>query len=467
VRSAMGCDLSKQLCLRASHSRPIVFAALTASVGTALVMLGACTCYVYQRIAPARRRRFLGVLLILMVVLLWTASSVAVQLVFESARYRKPFFLTYLSTSLLTVYLPWYPKRMKRLASLCAASVSWTIPAAASNARRTNRRANYDLLAAGKTDSAVSALDLATQQQQAAAAELAVAMRLCVIFFAYQLCYNVGLELSTVSTVTVISTSSGLWTLLFSALRLGERVGPVKFLSTLLTFAGVLLVVAAAEEGGGADGDDMLTGFLAPYRRLADRALAARGGLGGHLGGHASSNARWGNGATLLSALLYGAFAAQLKYDVPTEDVIPVPYLFGLLGLLTFLLFMPCIAILHFLRLEYFSLPSQATLLALVLNGLLGSVLSNMLLARAMLLASPLVATLGLSLTIPLGIGADGLRGRGHFGVGAMVGTAFVWAGFVGVSAAEYLERWWQCGSYQAPAVLRPESPTAVRCADP
>ena len=101
---------------------PIVIAMLVAIGATALILLAACTWYAYRSVAPVRRQRMLGVLLILLVVLLWTASSVAVQLVFEAARYRKPFFLTYLSTSLLVVYLPFYPRRIARLASMCIAS---------------------------------------------------------------------------------------------------------------------------------------------------------------------------------------------------------------------------------------------------------------------------------------------------------------------------------------------------------
>ena len=88
------------------------------------------------------------------------------------------------------------------------------------------------------------------------------------------------------------------------------------------------------------------------------------------------------------------------------------------------------------LHIERFALPSRETMLALTLNGLLGSVLSNMLLAKAMLLASPLVATVGLSLSIPLAIAADALRGRGHFAdVAPLLGTAAVWAGFLGVAS--------------------------------
>ena len=69
--------------------------------------------------------------------------------------------------------------------------------------------------------------------------------------------------------------------------------------------------------------------------------------------------------------------------------------LFGLIGLVATILLLPCIPILHVLHIERFILPNRTTLLALTLNGLIGSVLSNMLLARAMLLARRRLDNLG------------------------------------------------------------------------
>lgn len=123
-----------------------------------------------------------------------------------------------------------------------------------------------------------------------------------------------------------------------------------------------------------------------------------------------------------------------------------MPYLFGLIGLSTCLLLAPLLAINHVLALERFAAPSRTTLLALTLNALLGSVLSNMLLARAMLLASPLVGTVGLSLSIPLAILSDVARGKSaKLELGPLLGTCAIWLGFLGVSGAESLEA--RCGT--------------------
>jgi len=168
-------------------------------------------------------------------------------------------------------------------------------------------------------------------------------------------------------------------------------------------------------------------------------------GGGGH--GHGRTLASQGDGSlvghgvTLLSAVLYGGYAAQLKHEVPDEAVLPMPYLFGLIGLSTLLLYGVGLPLLHLLHLEPLALPSSATTLALLLNALLGTVLSNMLLARAMLLASPLVATVGLSLSIPLALASDVARGRARLSSALLLGMALVWAGFVAVTGADRFEQ--------------------------
>ena len=67
-----------------------------------------------------RSPQLAGIALILTVVVLWTASSVAIQLVFEHHRFAKPVFLTYASACLLMVYLPFYPDRLRDLAAFVA-----------------------------------------------------------------------------------------------------------------------------------------------------------------------------------------------------------------------------------------------------------------------------------------------------------------------------------------------------------
>ena len=227
----------------------------------------------------------LGALLVLFVVILWTASSIAVQhVVFETAHFRKPFFITYLSTVTLVVYLPFYPSRVARLVSALR-----------------GRPAAYELVREGGSTSRPGD-DSLRAPPLGPIAELALASRVGLLFFASQLCFIIGLELSTVSSVTVIAASSSLWTLLFSALRLREHVSALKLAATLLSFVGVLIVV---RYGGGVSHH----AATAPHGTAVHGGGVMHGG-GGH--GHGRTLASQGDGSlvghgvTLLSAVLYG-----------------------------------------------------------------------------------------------------------------------------------------------------------------
>ena len=60
--------------------------------------------------------------------------------------------------------------------------------------------------------------------------------------FALNLSFNVSLQLSSVSSVTIISATSSIWTLLIGAARAREMPGRLKVAATLLTFFGAPLV---------------------------------------------------------------------------------------------------------------------------------------------------------------------------------------------------------------------------------
>jgi len=102
----------------------------------------------------------------------------------------------------------------------------------------------------------------------------------------------------------------------------------------------------------------------------------------------------------------------------------------------------PCLVLAHLSGFELFRWPTQTVGLMITLNALVGTVLSNMLLARAMLLASPLLATVGLSLAIPLAMTSDVLRERiTHFSPALALGSLAVWSGFFALGGGDALER--------------------------
>ena len=354
-----------------SPFRKFALAVLALAILALVVCVIALTVRLLRAIARLRlpcSPRVLGALLVLLVVVLWTASSVAMQhFVFESDHYEKPYFVTYFSMAMLNVYLPFYPQRTAKLwAALCGC------------------RSKYELVHGASGDTSRLGDESLRTAPLGPLAELAVGARVGLLFFASQLCFILGLEMSTVSSVTLIAASSSLWTLLFSVLFLRERVGPVKLLATIISFCGVLVVVRYG--GGGA-------------RHAAGSSSSSSGGgsgAGAHglrmlQGGGVSvgaygSRPLQGNAISLVSAVLYGGYAAQLKRELPDESALPMPYLFGLIGLSTSVITAVGLPLLHLLHWELFALPSSSTMLALALNAILGTVLSNVLLAKVMLL---------------------------------------------------------------------------------
>jgi len=59
-----------------------------------------------------------------------------------------------------------------------------------------------------------------------------------VVFVAAQTLFTLSLANTSVTSNTILSSSSSMWTLLASACVLGERVTPIKLLSVLAVMAG-------------------------------------------------------------------------------------------------------------------------------------------------------------------------------------------------------------------------------------
>ncbi|KAL1462567.1 hypothetical protein WDU94_014395 [Cyamophila willieti] len=109
----------------------------------------------------------------------------------------------------------------------------------------------------------------------------------------------------------------------------------------------------------------------------------------------------------LVSALFYSFYIVFLRRHVEKEEKLDILLFYGFVGLYSAILLWPLLFILHYNSWEVFSLPDRDQWLILLLEGLVGSVLTETLWLWGMLLTSPLIATLGLGLTIPLSMLMD------------------------------------------------------------
>jgi len=111
-------------------------------------------------------------------------------------------------------------------------------------------------------------------------------------------------------------------------------------------------------------------------------------------------------------------------------------FFFGFLGIANALILWPLFLLFHYTSWESFIIPKGRVLASLFINALLGTVLSNYLWLWSMLLTTPLLATIGLSLTIPLAMIADTILHHKSFTVLYIIGVLLVIVGFITVSFA-------------------------------
>eukprot|EP01130_Rhizamoeba_saxonica_P004774 TRINITY_DN1941_c0_g1_i1.p2 TRINITY_DN1941_c0_g1~~TRINITY_DN1941_c0_g1_i1.p2 ORF type:complete len:180 (-),score=23.37 TRINITY_DN1941_c0_g1_i1:60-599(-) len=148
----------------------------------------------------------------------------------------------------------------------------------------------------------------------------------------------------------------------------------------------------------------------------------------------------------ILGAISCGIYSILIVKLIPNEKAVPMPMFFGFVGLFNLLLFWPVLVVFHYLNIEPFELPSLTIIGMLALNGVFGTVLSDLLWGFAVLLTSPLITTLGISLTIPLALVVDIFLNDKHFVGAYFVGSVLVVLGFfvVNVSTREREVRFWK-----------------------
>ncbi len=204
------------------------------------------------------------------------------------------------------------------------------------------------------------------------------ALKMCPLWFAANVMFNYSLAYTSVSSNTIISTTSSLFTFILGLILGIDNFSFLRLAAIGCSITGVTLVT------------------------LSDTQVSKD-----------AKNALVGNTLSLLSAFAYGCYTTVLKKSVPEDDKsAPMPLIFGFVGVFNFLVLWPLFFPVHFSGLEPFEFPSIYVFLMLLGNGLIGTVLSDLLWALSVVYTSPVVSTIGLSLTIPLAILADLILGK-------------------------------------------------------
>ncbi|XP_052592731.1 solute carrier family 35 member F5 isoform X3 [Peromyscus californicus insignis] len=387
-----------------------------------------------------RRRMALGIVILLLVDVIWVASSELTSYVFT--QYNKPFFSTFAKTSMFVLYLlgfiiwkPWRQQctrgfRGKPAAffadaegyfAACTTDTSMSsslseplyvpvkfhdLPSEKlestnigtektpkkSRVRFSNIMEIRQLPSSHALEAKLSRMSYPTVKDHESilktvgkltATQVAkISFFFCFVWFLANLSYQEALSDTQVAIVNILSSTSGLFTLILAAVfpsNSGDRFTLSKLLAVILSIGGVVLVnLSGSEKSAGRD----------------------------------TIGSIW----SLAGAMLYAVYIVMIKRKVDREDKLDIPMFFGFVGLFNLLLLWPGFFLLHYTGFEDFEFPNKVVLLCIVINGLVGTVLSEFLWLcfhlclgslRGCFLTSSLIGTLALSLTIPLSIIAD------------------------------------------------------------
>ncbi|WQF79905.1 hypothetical protein CDEST_04919 [Colletotrichum destructivum] len=334
-------------------------------------------------------RRTLGISLLLVTVLLWTISNFLASYIFSDHSYDKPFFVVYMNTSVFAVSL--VPMLVRFLMQNGVeglrreALVVWNEQRYGKESHKTadeeeDTVAGERLLVDDEPSLEMEGFEMTKAVERLTFRETAIiSLEFCMLWFFANYFASACLEYTSVGSVTILNSTSSVWTLVFCALMGVEGFTLRKFIGVLASLTGIVLISTVDLSGSS---DENRGSF--PHKTTTQIAI--------------------GDLMAFVSAIIYGLYVTVMKRRVGNEDRVNMPLFFGLVGLFNLVFLWPVFFVLHFTGLEPFAFPPTAKIWAIVISNSLSSFVSDMSWAYAMLLTTPLVVTVGLSLTIPLSL---------------------------------------------------------------
>lgn len=337
----------------------------------------------------------LGLCFLFLVAIIWTFASIIISSIFENGNFDSPFLLTYMCTSLFVVLLiPFHT-----IGEYCTSRILVVF-------KQEEPTEHYSITVQTDNDNDNDNNRLVVVPDDYHYQHLRIAAMIAPVWFASNFAYNFSLKYTTISSSTVLSSTGSLFTFFFALLSKEEVFTKEKCIGVLFCMLGSVLTTINDYSTSSSDNDNQ----------------------GNHNHNNNNNNMRlWGDATGLLAAVGYGFYTVLIRKtchskphnntsnneEEEEEDSTTsnnnsdknMALIFGYIGACNMILLAPF----AFYQFFFFSnnLPSRKEFQWIVINGLLDNVLSDYLWARAVVLTSATVATVGVGLTIPLAFVSD------------------------------------------------------------
>lgn len=206
-----------------------------------------------------------------------------------------------------------------------------------------------------------------------------LALQVAIIYTAYNVFVMMALQYTSASNQTVLGSTTAMFTLFVGVYLKVDRLTSKKLICVATSLAGVVLINVSENHVGENDGNKFKP-----------------------------KNPPLGNLLALLGAFCYALYLLTMKVKCGTgKKTTNERQLFGFVGVFSFFLGIPTLAVLDYFDIEKFSLPPTRSVFAMIIINAIFSVISDYVTILAMLLTSPLVTSLALTSSIPITILAD------------------------------------------------------------
>ncbi|ESO82179.1 hypothetical protein LOTGIDRAFT_179913 [Lottia gigantea] len=377
------------------------------------------------------QRLILGIIVLLIVDVIWVASSELTEYIFED--FKRPFFTTYIKTAMMSMYLfgfiiwkPWRQQCTHVPSEPIYVPVKYDKNSGTDSDDSSGRRSiSFNSLSEVRQlpdthaeDAVLSRLSYsaslkAEEDRLKALSKLSVkqvaklGFLFSVLWFFANFSYQQALLDTEAAIVNVLSSTSGLFTLVCSAVYPSsslDRFSLSKLVAVFISIGGVVIV------------------------SISDKSFEDNIPVG----------ALW----ALLSSILYALYLVSLRRKVDHEDKLDIPMFFGFVGIICSVIIWPGFLILHYSKTEIFIWPTRSQWLYITVNGLIGTVFSEFLWLWGCFLTSSLIGTLALGLTIPLTMIADAIMKEVHYSWIFYAGTVPIFLSFFAISFLTHYENW-------------------------